>query len=136
MLQSINMKLYYLYIITNYTNSTLYIGITSNLQRRLYQHITKIDANSFSSKYNIKKLVYYEVFRNVRSAIEREKQLKGWTRKKKNNLITNHNPEWRNLLEQILPKYPSAGLRQNDNNLPVHHPVILRDTSKRGSRRI
>jgi putative endonuclease len=93
------MKLYYVYIITNYTNSTLYVGITSNLQRRIYQHLTKIDTNSFSSKYNIKKLVYYEVFRNVRSAIEREKKLKGWTRKKKDNLITNHNPEWKNLLE-------------------------------------
>jgi putative endonuclease len=74
----------------------LYIGVTNDLQRRLYEHKNKM-LDGFSKRYNIDKLVHYEEFRNVEDAIAREKQLKGWTRLKKDNLITANNPDWREL---------------------------------------
>lgn len=74
----------------------LYIGVTSDLQRRLYEHKNKM-LDGFTKKYNIDKLVHYEEFQNVEEAIAREKQLKGWTRNKKNNLISVNNPSWDDL---------------------------------------
>ena len=75
-------KQYYIYILSNYSNSTIYIGVTNNLVKRLYQHRNKL-IDGFTSKYNINKLVYYEIYQNIDYAINREKQLKGWSRAKK-----------------------------------------------------
>lgn len=74
----------------------MYIGVTNDLQRRLFEHKNKL-VTGFSSQYNVDKLVYYERTSDVRAAITREKQLKGWTRKKKNALVETINPQWRDL---------------------------------------
>ena len=88
--------MYFVYMLTNWDDSVLYIGVTGNLPRRLYEHRNHL-ADGFSSKYNTHKLVYFEETNDVNSAISREKQLKGWTRKKKNDLIAKANPEWKDL---------------------------------------
>lgn len=87
---------YYVYILTNKSNRVLYIGVTNNLQRRVYEHKEKL-IEGFTSKYNVNKLVYYEDTVDVKAAIEREKTLKKWARKKKEWLIKQYNPEWRDL---------------------------------------
>ena len=89
---------YYVYILTNFTNSVLYVGITNNLERRLYEHKNAL-IDGLAKKYNIKKLVYFEITTDVKAAIEREKQIKGWVRKKKEKLICDLNPKWRDLSE-------------------------------------
>jgi len=80
---------------TNYSK-TLYIGVTNNLERRVYEHKNKL-INGFTKKYNLTKLVYYEVFNNIEDAIHREKQLKNWHRPWKINLIESSNKDWRDL---------------------------------------
>ncbi len=87
---------YCVYIITNPRHTVLYIGVTGNLPRRIYEHKNKL-VDGFTSKYNCIKLVYYEQTGDVLSAIEREKELKGWLRKKKEDLIATINPEWNEL---------------------------------------
>jgi putative endonuclease len=89
-------KTYFVYILTNWNHKVMYIGITNNLHKRIYQHKNKL-IEGFTKKYNVSKLVYYELTENVQSAIAREKQLKGWIRNKKNKLITTINPEWKDL---------------------------------------
>ncbi len=91
------MKQYYVYIMTN-KSKTLYTGVTNDLIRRIYEHRNHL-VKGFTDKYNITKLVYYEATNNVISAIEREKQIKGWLRKKKIDLIESMNPEWKDLSE-------------------------------------
>ena len=86
----------YVYILSNWDDSVLYIGVTSNLPKRLYEHRSGF-VEGFTKKYNIHKLVYYEEASYLRSALAREKQLKGWTRAKKNALIQRLNPEWKDL---------------------------------------
>ena len=88
--------MYYVYILSNWDDSVLCIGVTNNLSRRLYEHRNHL-ADGFTSKYNVHKLVYFESTSDVRSAIEREKQLKGWRRSKKDELITKTNPNWADL---------------------------------------
>ena len=90
--------MYYVYIMTNKYNKVLYTGITNDLTRRLYEHKNSF-ADGFTKKYNTHKLVYFDVTDNVNSAIEREKQIKGWTRQKKNALIETINPSWDDLSE-------------------------------------
>ena len=92
----------YIYIITNKNNTTLYIGVTSNLYNRIYEHITKKHKNSFSAKYNLDKLVYFETFSSIKEAIAREKQLKAGSRKKKIDLINSFNQEWIDLYDSVL----------------------------------
>ena len=89
---------YYVYMMTNKNNNVLYIGVTDNLCRRVNEHKTGA-VEGFTKKYNVKKLVYAEQFNEVKCAIAREKQLKGWVRVKKNNLIASVNPNW----EEIAP---------------------------------
>ncbi len=88
--------MYYVYILTNKTNRVLYVGVTGDLQKRVYEHKSKA-APGFTSRYNVCKLVYFECTENVAAAIEREKQLKGWVRQKKVALIESENPTWRDL---------------------------------------
>jgi len=85
----------YVYILTNPTKTTLYIGVTSDLTRRLYEHSSgRGDASKFSGKYQTALLMYFEICPDATQAIEREKQLKGWTRRKKDALINTFNPTW------------------------------------------
>ncbi len=88
--------MYYVYILTNWNNKVLYTGITNDIQRRLYEHRNPV-ADSFTAKYNINKLVMCENTDDVKSAIAREKQIKGWTRQKKDKLIELSNPNWDDL---------------------------------------
>ena len=92
---------YYVYILTNKNNTTLYIGVTNNLKRRIYEHKNKL-VDGFSKKYNLYKLIYFETTTDSYSAISREKQLKGWTRLKKLDLIKSQNPEFEDLYNSIL----------------------------------
>lgn len=85
------------YILTNKTHSVLYIGVTSNLVKRLNEHKNKIYPNSFTARYNCNKLIYYEKFSRIEEAIAREKAMKKWKRAWKENLIKTINPEWRDL---------------------------------------
>ena len=93
-------KQYYIYIVTNKRNTVLYTGVTNDLRRRAYEHREKL-VEGFTKKYNITKLVYYEVFDNIESAILREKQIKGGSRQKKIDLINSMNKEWRDLYEEL-----------------------------------
>ncbi len=90
------------YIVTNKTNSTLYTGVTSDLKKRISEHKNKVYPSSFTAKYNLAKLVYYEGFHNIEEAISREKQIKGGSRKKKEELINSVNPDWKDLYEEVL----------------------------------
>ena len=89
------------YILSNKHNSVLYTGVTNDLVRRVYEHRNGLNSKSFSSKYNATKLVYFESFHSIEEAISREKQLKGGSRKKKENLINSFNPDWNDLWENI-----------------------------------
>ena len=89
------MRTYYVYILTNATHR-LYVGVTNDLQRRMYEHKNKL-APGFTSKYNLSWLVYYETTSDVRAAIAREKQIKGWRRSKKVALLESTNPNWGDL---------------------------------------
>jgi len=91
----------FIYIVTNYTNTTLYIGVTSNLYDRIKQHKNKIYPNSFSAKYNLNKLVYFEQFQMIEEAISREKQLKGGSRLAKVQLIESINSNWNDLFFEL-----------------------------------
>jgi len=93
-------KQYAVYILTNKYNTVLYTGVTNELKRRVYQHKAKL-VEGFTNKYNINKLVFYEVTSDINSAILREKQIKGGSRKKKIDLINGMNPEWKDLYDKI-----------------------------------
>lgn len=95
------MKPGFIYIVTNKNNTTLYVGVTSNLPERILEHQQKKYKNSFTAKYNLNKLVYWESFQEIGDAIGREKQLKGGSRKKKEELINSINPNWDDLFETI-----------------------------------
>ena len=92
------MRQYYVYILANRTK-TIYTGVTNNLQRRIFEH-KHLMTKGFAYKYKLTKLVYYEVGRDIKVAISREKQIKGWLRKKKVALIESVNPEWKDLSEE------------------------------------
>jgi putative endonuclease len=98
----IRMKSYYIYILTNKNNSVIYVGITNDIVRRIWEHKSKM-IEGFTKKYNIDKLVYYEKFDDPNSAIAREKQLKAGSRKKKLDLTNSFNKDWKDLfnLDQI-----------------------------------
>jgi len=89
------MNSYYIYILTNKSN-TLYIGVTNNLQKRLYEHKNKL-VEGFTKKYNLDKLIYFETYQDINEAIKREKQIKGWIRKRKIELIKSKNPTFEDL---------------------------------------
>lgn len=91
-----NQKQAYVYLMTNRTNTVIYTGVTSDLRKRVYEHREKI-IEGFTKKYNVNKLVYYEIFDDIENAILREKQVKGGTRQKKVDLIKSMNPEFKDL---------------------------------------
>jgi putative endonuclease len=93
-------KQYYVYILTNKSNKVLYIGVTNDLERRICEHRNKM-VDGFTKKYNLNKLVYFETTTDVRSALEKEKQLKNWHRSWKINLINEFNSEWKDLSEML-----------------------------------
>ncbi|MCW8442702.1 GIY-YIG nuclease family protein [Fluoribacter gormanii] len=91
----------YIYLLANKHNNVLYTGVSNDLIRRVYEHKNKLVAG-FTKKYNVDRLVYYEACGSIIVAIEREKQIKGWSRKKKHDLINTLNPEWNDLYQSIL----------------------------------
>ncbi|MFZ1036777.1 MAG: GIY-YIG nuclease family protein [Smithella sp.] len=93
-------KQYFIYIMTNKNNSVLYTGVTSDLTRRVYEHKNKLE-DGFSKKYNLDKLVFYEIYNDVNEAIAREKQIKGGSRVKKIKLIEEMNHKWNDLYDEI-----------------------------------
>jgi putative endonuclease len=95
---------YYVYITSN-KSRMLYVGVTNNIARRVVEHKMKLLCG-FTKRYNLTQLVYCESTDNVTAAIEREKQIKGWVRRKKTALIQTLNPEWKDLSEEFLPPYP------------------------------
>jgi putative endonuclease len=97
----LNDKNYYLYILASKKNGTLYIGVTGDLIKRIYEHRQKT-VNGFTKKYNVYHLVYYEVYRDIEEAILREKQMKKWNRKWKIRVIEEKNPEWKDLYSEII----------------------------------
>ena len=93
---------YYVYILSNRTGTTIYVGVTRDLIRRVYEHKHHLDKGSFTDKYDVTRLVYYESTSDARVAIEREKQIKGWNRARKNKLVATMNTKWDDLYESIL----------------------------------
>ena len=94
--------MYCVYILANANNRVLYIGVTNNLPRRVYEHKNHLISDSFTARYNVSRLVYYEATPSVYAAISREKQLKSWNRMRKEKLIESMNPTWQDLSEGIL----------------------------------
>jgi len=90
---------YYVYLMTNWNHRVIYLGVTNDLTRRVYEHKNKL-VKGFTEKYNINKLVYFEESGDVRSAIEREKEIKKWRRQKKDALVQSANPKWQDLSEE------------------------------------
>lgn len=109
---------FYVYILTNKWNKVLYIGVTNNLKRRLEEHKNKIH-NGFASKYNLNKLVYFEHFNYINDAIKREKRLKKWKRKWKDELINQVNPEWRDLVDDLVKIPAFAGMTIRNSKIRI-----------------
>ena len=101
---------YFVYMLTNQRNTVLYIGITNSLERRLSEH-AESNRFHFTRQYNADKLIYFETYPDPRNAIEREKQLKKWSRAKKEALIAKRNPDWRDLLDEMFATKPIGGAR-------------------------
>ncbi len=95
------MKQYYVYILASKRNGTLYIGVTNNLVRRIFEH-KQGEIEGFTKKYNVKNLVYYEIHIEIEEAIKREKAMKKWNRKWKIELIEKSNPNWKDLFNEII----------------------------------
>ena len=93
---------YYVYILSNNHNNVMYTGVTNDLIGRVYEHKNHFDKSSFTARYNVDKLVYFEMTNDVESAINREKQIKSWNRKRKNTLIEEKNPGWLDIYESVL----------------------------------
>ncbi len=94
-------RYYFIYILSNFRRTALYTGVTGNLVKRIYEHKNNL-ADGFTKKYSIHDLLYFEVFEDPTSAIEREKQIKSWSRKKKDELIIKFNPELKDLYGKII----------------------------------
>jgi len=93
-------RTYYVYLLTHWNNKVIYVGITNDLERRIYEHKEKF-VKGFTEKYNVNKLVYYEQTPDINAALNREKEIKKWRREKKNRLVVNTNPLWRDLSEDF-----------------------------------
>jgi len=93
-------KNYFVYLLTNWNNQVMYVGVTNDLRRRVYEHKNKLAAG-FTAKYNLNKLVYFEETTDVNAAIAREKEIKKWRREKKDSLVEKMNPDWQDLSEKF-----------------------------------
>ena len=93
---------YYVYILSNNTHTTIYTGVTNDLYRRMDEHRNDTFPDSFTARYKVHRLVYYEATNDIRDAIQREKQIKGWNRRRKNELVKSMNPEWKDLYPMLL----------------------------------
>ena len=103
----VNEKSYSVYMLTNKSKKVLYTGMTNDLEQRIIEHyIDRIEKKTFNGKYNCHFLVFYETYRYVNDAIAREKEIKGWLRIKKDKLITDFNPGWKFLNEELLGEWP------------------------------
>jgi len=114
------MKDYFVYILSN-NAQVLYIGVTGNLDGRLFDHIKERYPTSFVARYNLDRLVFYESYPTAREAIAREKQLKGWNRERKKKLIREMNPMWRNLVEDLkygMMELPEGGEKKTGGTDP------------------
>ncbi len=111
-------RFYYVYILSS-LSGTLYTGITNSIYNRTLQHKGK-ETSGLTSKYDVDRLVYYEVFKDVRAAIRREKEIKGWTRKKKIVLIESVNPKWQDLAEGWGEKLPPPSWQLRDPGEQQH----------------
>ena len=107
----------YVYIITNKHKTVLYIGVTNNLVRRVYEHKNHLLKNSFNDRYNLEYCIYYEEFPCFAQAITREKELKKWNRHKKEELINIKNPEWNELVNE-------KGFIRNKNEIPLSAALL------------
>ena len=94
--------MYYVYILANITGTVVYTGVTNNLIRRVYEHKHNVDPKSFTAKYAVHKLVFFEETNSRYAAISREKQIKSWKRRKKNELVETMNPTWEDLYDSLL----------------------------------
>jgi putative endonuclease len=95
----IHERRYYVYLLTNWNNRVIYVGVTNDLTRRIYEHKNKL-VEGFTKTYNVDKLVYFEETNDVNSALAREKEIKKWHREKKNNLVLRMNPKWNDLSKE------------------------------------
>jgi putative endonuclease len=95
-------KEYYIYILASKRNGTLYVGVTNNILRRVYEHKNDL-LDGFTKEHTVHTLVYYEAYKNINDAIAREKQMKKWVRKWKVELIEKTNPQWKDLYEELNP---------------------------------
>jgi putative endonuclease len=91
---------YYVYLLTNWNDKVMYVGVTNNLERRVFEHKNKL-VDGFTKRYNLSKLVYFEETCDVRAALEREKEIKKWRREKKDKLVNQVNHEWRDLSQDF-----------------------------------
>jgi len=101
---------FYVYLLTNWNNRVIYVGVTNDLERRLYEHKNKL-VEGFTAKYNVKKLVYFEETGDVAVALTREKEIKKWRREKKDRLVVRLNPDWKDLSSEWVKDF---SLRSND----------------------
>jgi putative endonuclease len=116
--------MYFVYIVTNKNNSVLYIGVTGNLEKRIFEHRERL-TQGFTKKYQATKLIYYEDYPDPVSAIAREKQLKGWRREKKIALIQKQNPRWNDLFNVI-----THGFNVDLLSGEKQERIIIKDTSR------
>ncbi|MDF0644288.1 MAG: GIY-YIG nuclease family protein [Nitrospira sp.] len=108
---------YYVYLLTNWNNRVMYVGMTNDLMRRVYEHRSHV-VKGFTEKYNVTKLVYFEETSDAHSAIAREKEIKKWRREKKNALVIQANPEWRDLGNDLgCPVIPSEARNRKTHYL-------------------
>ena len=107
---------YFVYLLTNWNNKVMYVGVTNNLERRIYEHKNKM-VQGFTEKYNVSKLVYFEETNDVASAISREKEIKKWRREKKDALAITVNPEWKDLSDGWFKISPSG---RDDKGVGAH----------------
>ena|SRR5437879_475384 len=112
-------KQYFVYLLCNQRKNVLYTGVTNNLERRVWQHKHKL-FRGFTKKYNCDRLIYFEMFDEITQAIAREKQIKGWTRAKKNALVNTRNREWNDLAEEwFCEQAPESFAAPDEDDLGV-----------------
>jgi putative endonuclease len=129
----INTRQYYVYILTNYTKTVLYTGVTNNLEQRIIEHyLDRGNTKTFTGRYNAFYLLYYESTKYVNNAIKREKEIKGWSKKKKIELINSFNPAWKFLNYELLGESPPSGaVHRKRGIIPTRVVMPTKEASRR-----